>query len=308
MSTPVWLADIAVDVPLVRQLLTAQFPALATETVEPFGAGWDNVAYLVGTRVLFRFPRRRICANLIDREIAVLPGVASEVSLAISAPAYIGKPSAEYPWSFAGYPLIAGTAASAIALTDDDRTALAVPLATFLRELHAIDPEPLVACGLPPDEMKRLDPEKALRLTRERLPTLIGAAIVDQPERLFSWLERHPPIPGALSERRVVHGDLYAGHVIIGADAALAGVIDWGDMHLGDPALDIAIAHLVLPQRAHDAFRSAYGAMDERTWEAARYRAVYHAILECDYGVRGNEPLMLEIGTTALRFMKPFLV
>ena len=82
------------------------------------------------------------------------------------------------------------------------------------------------------------------------------------------------------------------------------GVIDWGDVHLGDPALDIAIAHLILPSSAHAAFRSCYGPIDEPTWNAARYRAIYHAILELDYGLRENDGGMRDSGETALRLIR----
>jgi len=80
-----------------------------------------------------------------------------------------------------------------------------------------------------------------------------------------------------------------------------AGVIDWGDIHLGDPAPDIAIAHMLLPANAHAAFRDAYGPIDERTWRAAHYRALYHAILEIEYGIRENDAGMRDCGTATLR-------
>ena len=86
--------------------------------------------------------------------------------------------------------------------------------------------------------------------------------------------------------------------------ARLTGIIDWGDVHLGDPAIDISIAHLVVPAAAHAAFRAAYGPIDERTWTLARYRALYHAILELDYGLRESDTGMRESGRTALRLMR----
>ena len=61
------------------------------------------------------------------------------------------------------------------------------------------------------------------------------------------------------------------------------------------------IAHLMLPASAHDAFRDAYGSIDERTWTVARYRAIYHAVLELDYGVRADDAGMRAIGVTALQ-------
>jgi aminoglycoside phosphotransferase (APT) family kinase protein len=82
-------------------------------------------------------------------------------------------------------------------------------------------------------------------------------------------LAANPPAPLDERRRTVVHDDLYARHVLLDRSMEQAGIIDRGDMHLGNPALDIAIAHRLLPANAHDAFRSAYGPIDERTWRAA---------------------------------------
>ncbi len=313
MTQPMWTADIEVDAALAAALIAAQFPELGGMAVEPFGIGWDNTAFLVGGRIVFRFPRRRVSANLIEREIAILPLVAPHVPLAIPAPRYAGHPTAEYPWVFAGYDLIAGAGADTTELSDDTRAALAEPLGRFLRALHAVDTAPLVERGLPPDEIGRLDHHKRLPLATERLTALASSpiwstlGIATQPERFVTWLADHPPVPLADDARTLVHGDLYARHVLLDADARPTGAIDWGDVHLGDPALDVAVAHLVLPARAHDAFRVAYGGVDERTWSAARWRAIYHAILELDYGVRADDAGMRASGATALRLIEPAL-
>lgn len=313
MSAPAWTADIAVDAALAARLIGAQFPALRDAKVEPFGIGWDNAAFLVGGRTVFRLPRRSIAAPLLAREIALLPPIAPHVPLAIPAPRLIGTPTEGFPWPFAGYDLIPGTSACAVALDATARAALAEPLGRFLRALHALDPAPLVARGLPGDELGRLDPRKRLPVARERLAALAesgawaDAGLTVDPNRLGGWLEAHPPVPLPDAERRLVHGDLYARHVLLDADARPSGIIDWGDVHLGDPALDLAIAHLVLPASAHAAFRAAYGPIDERAWEAARYRAVYHAILELDYGVRADDAGMRASGAIALRLIEPRL-
>jgi aminoglycoside phosphotransferase (APT) family kinase protein len=91
---------------------------------------------------------------------------------------------------------------------------------------------------------------------------------------------------------------------LLDGQALPTGVIDWGDIHLGDPGIDLAIAHLMLPSDAHGAFRDAYGPIDDRTWNVARYRAAYHAILELDYGIRADDAGMREIGVAALRLMQ----
>ena len=299
-----WTADIDVDGSLAAGLVASQFPDLAAFRVEPFGGGWDNVAFLVDRRIVFRFPRRRRVAGLIEREIAILPRIAARLPLAISAPTLVGKKTPDYPWTFAGYPLIAGSTSCSVDLSHAARVGLAEPLALFLRTLHNLDTAELVERGLPPDEIGRLDHAKRLPMTRERVAALTASGTLADGSFFADWLEAHPPEPLAAGGRRLVHGDLYARHILLDSWTLPTGVIDWGDVHLGDPALDIAIAHLILPSAAHDLFRAAYGPIDERTWNAARYRAIYHAIVEIDYGVSENDAGMLAIGLTALNFIR----
>ena len=111
MTTPQWAADIHIDASLAARLVAAQFPNFRGRSVEPFGSGWDNAAFLVDGTHIFRFPRRRSCAGLIEREAALLPRVAAQLPVAISAPSFVGRPSAEYPYSFAGYQRIEGETA-----------------------------------------------------------------------------------------------------------------------------------------------------------------------------------------------------
>lgn len=309
MNAPSWAADIAIDLDLATSLVLAQFPALANQTVVPFGIGWDNAAYLVGERIVFRFPRRRVATRLIEREIAILPAIATALPISIPVPRYVGIASDAYQYAFAGYDLIEGETACSRDLDDDTRVALAEPLGAFLRALHALDPTPLVARGLPNDEIRRLDYERRMELVREResllrLPesaarTGVSAAAV---ARAIDWLVAHPPRRIADEARRCVHGDLYARHVVLDG-SRVAGIIDWGDVHLGDPAIDLSIAHLMLPTEAHGAFRTAYGSIASDTWETARFRAAYHALLELDYGLREDDVGMQRIGAAAIALM-----
>jgi aminoglycoside phosphotransferase (APT) family kinase protein len=307
MTTPQWTADIDVDASLAAQLVRSQFPELRAERIERLGAGWDNEAFLAGGRVVFRFPRRQFSRDLIAREIAILPRIAGQLPLAISAPRFIGTPTAQYPYVFAGYEHIAGTTACSFPLTGAGRTALAEPLAAFLRALHAIDPAPFAGHDLSPDHLGRLDHEKRLPQTRERVPVIVAAGICDDLIPCVEWLAHNPPGAVADAQRRIVHGDLYARHVVLDPHGRAAGVIDWGDVHFGDPALDLAIAHLLLPREAHAAFRTRYGPVDDRTWNAARYRAIYHAVLELEYGLRIHDEALQSAGSAALRLIRPAL-
>ena len=71
-------------------------------------------------------------------------------------------------------------------------------------------------------------------------------------------------------------------------------------MHLGDPALDLAIVLTMLPQSALQTFLGAYGGVDTATWERATYRAIYHSVLVAQYGYAAGDAEMLRTGVEAL--------
>jgi len=239
--------DTPVDEHLARRLIAAQFPALQNATIRHIGEGWDNAAFLVEEHLVFRFPQRKICAPLMEKELANLPMLAPLLPYAIPVPTHVGKPDEGYPYPFAGYEILYGAPADTRTLNETEYRNLARDLGRFLRALHNLDPAPFHAAGLPNDEIGKLDP-KRLGVTET-------------------------PLEGAPC---VVHGDLYEKHLLLDHRNRLCGVIDWGDLHYGLPAVDLSAVHMVLPPNVHDEFFAMYGSVDDRSWRFAEYRARYH--------------------------------
>lgn len=303
MTEP-WVADVDVTGELARALIEAQFPELADAPIEPLGEGWDNAAFLVGGEYVFRFPRRAVAAPLIAREIAILPMIAPKLPSAISAPLFAGTATGLYPWQFAGYRSFHGRPLSASDLDDAAYERLAADLGIFLHALHRIDPAQAIAAGLPEDEIGRLDHAERISKLDGRLAALSAAGLIGDVTPLLDFLNRIAPRGPRRQRLCIAHGDLYAKHVFV-EDGRVQGVIDWGDVHLGDPAIDLSVAFELFPPHARSAFARAYGEIDERTRELARYRAIYHAVLVAYYGYRiGNEET-LRAGLSGLKYAAP---
>jgi hygromycin-B 4-O-kinase len=71
---------------------------------------------------------------------------------------------------------------------------------------------------------------------RQRLAAAPDAQLVfHRAQRLLEQLVHHCP-----SRRRVVHGDLLAGNVLVTPDDRIGAVFDWGNALAGDPLYDLA--------------------------------------------------------------------
>jgi aminoglycoside phosphotransferase (APT) family kinase protein len=110
--------------------------------------------------------------------------------------------------------------------------------------------------------------------TREWLDRLADPAPEQRgaAERLLRDAERLEPS----STEVLVHGDLHGRHLLVD-EGQLGGVIDWGDVCIGDPAIDLQFLWSVVSPEARDEVLAEYGEIDDD----ARLRARVLAIMLC---------------------------
>jgi aminoglycoside phosphotransferase (APT) family kinase protein len=273
-----WTAEIAVPVELARTLVESQFPRLAPVRIELLGVGWDNTAFEINGAYIFRFPRRQIAVELLAVEARLLPWIAPRLPLAVPQPEFTGEPTESYPWPFAGYRKLPGRTACAAALDDAARHRAAEPIALFLSALHSIDVEDARQRGAGPDKFRRLDLSHQVPKLRQAIDRLAALSLIADSPPLIAIIEATPAVSSS-APMALVHGDFYVRHLLVDDRGTPTGVIDWGDIHLGHPAVDLSIAHGFLPPSAHGAFRRAYGQIADATWLLARFRALFYAVI-----------------------------
>ena len=217
---------------------------------------------------MFRFPRRSGVEQALELEIALLPTLAAALPVRVPSFECVSRDPL-----FVGYPVICGEP-----LVDDD----ADGVRAFLDSLHALDPS-----GLP---VHRVDWVGAYRRQCAEFERLV-LPLVDRDERLqaqqlFAEVETLVGFEPAL-----LHADLGPDHLLV-RRGRLAGVIDWGDARVGDPALDYAwLLNVPFPDWDVD--------------PALRRRArFYHRLgpwYEAHYGLFTNQPVHVERGLAGIR-------
>lgn len=282
MSTPAWAPDRVVDEALAAHLVRSQFPELAGLPVRRFAAGWDNAVFSVGHELLFRFVHRAIAVPLAARELAVLPAVAGRLPLRVPVPTFVGRPVPAFDWPFWGAPRIPGEEIAVVGLDDDDRVPAARALGAFLRVLHepvlrddVIRVAGLRGVRLPVDPNRRGQPSAFRERASARLRRLHEAGVDLDIGALVDVLDAAVATGPSVREPVLLHGDLHLRHLLIDAQGAATGVIDWGDTGIGDPAVDLLIGHAAFVGEAREAFLTAYGPLEPGTSERARAVAIH---------------------------------
>jgi aminoglycoside phosphotransferase (APT) family kinase protein len=262
--------EITADQALVE--LARHRPELAAASIRPLGEGWDNHAFRVrglGEDLVLRFPRRRVALDFMRAELRWLPELAPRLSLPTSEPLIEGVWDG-WPWSASRF--IAGSSALGVEL---DQEVVSAQLLQLFSELHR---------PAPPEAPKSRFRSEPLSAKADRVRELCSDP------RVLEVFEQAQALPGFRGPRRWIHGDLHPLNVVI-AGGRLAGIIDWGDVTAGDPAVDYSFLWMVLDAEHRERLR---GGVDPRIWGRARGWAVFFG---CVYA--GTE--LEETGAAMLR-------
>ncbi len=286
---PPWKARFTLTREQVYATIEAQFPELAIEKVELLGSGWDNDVWLLDGCWTARFPRRRLAIELIEQERIVLPALLERLPLPTAAPCYFGQPDKMTPHPYNIAPFLAGMTCCRANPSPEERAHHAPVIGRFLRELHGSPLSLVTEEHRPMDTYGRAALDKRMRWFRGELEVLGNKGLLAEPERFIQGLEtlRSRVSEPAPHELCWVHGDLYVRHLLMDLESReLCGVIDWGDVHVGDPALDLGIAMTYLPESAHDAFCDAYGwsYLTEGLWDRAQFLSLRSGVALLGYG------------------------
>ncbi|MFI6012065.1 aminoglycoside phosphotransferase family protein [Streptomyces sp. NPDC051243] len=278
--------EIEITAELVRDLLHDQHPDLAGHPVRLGARGWDNQLWRLGDDLAVRLPWATPTADeLLRKEHAWLPGLASRLPLPVPVPQRLGEPSERFPRPWIVTTWVPGSPADRDPVTRGADAADA--LAAFLTALHRPAPE-----GAPRGRDRRggalADHAKGFA---KGLASAVELGLIPDPDAVRAVWEDAVAAPGWAGPAVWLHGDLHPANVVT-ADGTLCGVIDFGELCAGDPACDLAAVWNLLPDGAADRCHAAYRpAPDAATLRRARGWALIRALgglLVGEAGVRGR--------------------
>lgn len=293
MGNELWHPDINITVDSATTIIAKQFPDLAPSKIKCIGEGWDNKVFLVNDQLIFRFPHREIAATLIERENAVLAHLQARVTLKIPNPIYVGKPDDNYPYHFHGYQVIDGKSGCHANLSASARNRSITELADFLKRLHSITEMEAQTIGAKDQVFDRTDADRAINALAERVEKINARNIALIDLKVFDNEMKIAAAVNLPTKKVLVHGDLYCRHLMFEQEE-LVGIIDWGDVGINNPAVDLGVVFSFYPAHCHQVFFDIYGALDSETHAYARFLGLYSAITVMLYGHDIEDPQLVQ--------------
>ncbi|AZN38785.1 aminoglycoside phosphotransferase family protein [Paenibacillus albus] len=283
------MIDIEITTELVYRLINEQFPEWKHLEIRPVEkSGHDNRTYHLGSEMTVRLPSHERYASAVEKELIWLPRLGAELSLPIPAPLAKGQPTKEYPLPWSINRWIAGET-----VTDSnirDKNEFAEDLASFLKELEAIDATGGVPAGVQNfhrgGDLAVYDAET--RSAIEHVAELeLGLGTSDYSASLITEIWELALATKHNSAPLWLHGDVAVGNLLT-QDGRLSGVIDFGTMGVGDPASDLVMAWNYFDAASRSVFLGSMKLGDDMV-DRARGWALWKALITCRWNDNQSE-------------------
>jgi aminoglycoside 2''-phosphotransferase len=287
-----------------RAAIGENFPTVLITTLDYLSEGWESVACLVNGHLVFRFPKRDVAERYLRMEIRLLSELATHLPLPIPRFDYVADPPGQHvPFAFVGYEMLPGT--SSMNWPDEVMQAdwWKPPVGAFLTALHTFPVSRARELGVRPiNQTAKLTGKAAApaswretlsdfyELTRQQAFPLLSGELQRKLARRFERFlaeERHFAFEPVL-----VHADLWKDHIILKMqEQQVSGIIDFGDVGIGDPAMDVWPS--LLPY---------YGGKVDETFQArhAFYRQLFPPLNALIFGQVYDDRELVEEGREEL--------
>ncbi|HAT4486898.1 TPA: aminoglycoside phosphotransferase family protein [Legionella pneumophila] len=264
-------SKIIINKALARHLIDKQFPEWSHLPIEPVkNSGWDNRTFHLGTEMLIRMPSAAEYEGQAEKEQMWLPKLAPHLPLSIPTPIALGKSEDAYPWKWSINLWLPGNPVATAEI--DDLFQFAVQLAEFLKALQGVDAANGPVAG--PQSFYRggdiavydAETRQAIELLKNDIDASLATEIWEI--ALSSKWQAEPVW---------VHGDISVGNLLVN-NGQLSAVIDFGQLAVGDPACDLAIAWVFFEGKSREVFFKTLN-LDKATVARGRAWALWKALI-----------------------------
>ncbi|QBD75861.1 hypothetical protein EPA93_07505 [Ktedonosporobacter rubrisoli] len=255
------------------------------------GSGFSSLVLETSQGVVLRLARNQDAAEGQAKEAKLLPFLQGKLPVAVPFPQWYVAPGQHFPFGVIGYPKLKGAVLQPQLLSEKTQSSLATSCAKFLCSLHAISPAEIQIPELPGPRAFWQRQERLCAAVLPELHAMLPGTEYSQVERWWDKFLNDSAL--RQSPSCLCHGDLWYENILVDKDySAIAGILDFEDAIIADPALDFAaLLHLGKPFTL--AVIEAYQAQShrpspnllyriERYWEAREFGGLHFAIKHAD--------------------------
>jgi len=234
---------------------------------------------LDGLPWVLRIPRRTDMGNRILEESKILALAKKHLSVAVPNWKIANQELIAYPL-LQDKPVLTYDAETyeVTWYMDKDNPRFVPSLAKVLVELHSIPILEAEAIGI-----KILTPEMVRQEIQDRVALVKSELGIDTKleNRWRKWLENDQLWPDFST---FIHGDLYAGHILVSEAGEISGIIDWSEGQVSDPSMDFSGHISVFGEESLKDLISEYEKLGGKVWKNMYEQAVErHAASPLNY-------------------------
>lgn len=276
-----------------REIIAGLYPNINTDRIQIFDDGWDYVVFVIDGQKAIRFPRRSDYVKKLPVEVSFLNHFGNQFP--VSVPKLVLKADEKTGMPYVTYDFIPGVQFKknvSDAFSKGELHQIANQIGSFLHVLHS----------LPTEETKRLGVRQAESLETWRnkfekiRQTVFPHISKDEQNWSISIFEnffetvRKNPMP-----LTVIHSDIMPEHIIVNPEThTLSGIIDFGDIEIGDPAFDFAFLAKYGKDFLDWAYES-YGLPKDSKFEARRqFYLDRYFLTNLGHSIEINDKVMIE--------------
>ncbi len=214
---------------------TNEFPEVGFRKATLANNGDDHAVLILDKQRIVRFPRTEKYKRSFKQELRILKTLRERK---IPVPVY---DLVSRKFDFGSYKFIDGTELREMLFASFSREVkekLVSDIASCISEIHSL-PTTLIDTSIgngrwDSDEIWRYS-ERYEKERRAVIKKHVNIEMLHQIDRLFTGIKIMKP-----PQFCVVHADLTDDHILVSPDGALMGIIDFGDVTIGDPAFDFS--------------------------------------------------------------------
>jgi len=285
-----------------KRIVEACFPQISVHSFKAVLDGWDSFVLEVNDEFIFRFPRRPETEAQYRKETGLLFALKDALPVLVPNFEFVWRGESGYDKYFVGYRKINGIQLSIDHFSPEQLEMLARQLAQTLSALHRFPVQRAAQLGVPGGDLAHwwrhyrelydwvqaqarslLDPEW------DRVVALWEAFLAQEDHSRFQ------PV--------LVHKDLAAEHILCDpAAGTCAGIIDWGDAAIGDPAIDFTgLLHDCGEDFARLVLAAYEGEVNATLWQRTVFYSKIIPFYTIQYGLMTGQQVYLDDGLSALQ-------